>query len=317
MPIESSIVGTASEPLVHEIDARWTMAYAAGLTDTLPCYLDTLRPQGVIAHPLFPVCFEWPAMLDLRKRLYHAQLTPEENVRAVHATHDLLLRRPVRPGDRLTTRATIAGVERRKPGAYMVVRFDTVDAGGTTVCETWEGVIYRNVEVAGPDRPATQWPRTPAPVEADGKARAEFKLPIPAVAAHVYTECARIWNPVHTDAAVAAAAGLPAIILHGTATLALAVSRIIEAEPGGDPERVARIAGRFAAMVLMPSEVVVRILSRTPIDGVDGLFFEVLNAEGQRAVRDGYIELRPESRGRRFCQGEIPLEGSIPRGRRR
>jgi len=27
----------------------------------------------------------------------------------------------------------------------------------------------------------------------------------------VYTECARIWNPIHTDAAVAKAAGLPAI----------------------------------------------------------------------------------------------------------
>src|SRR5207245_613855 len=81
-------------------------------------------------------------------------------------------------------------------------------------------------------------------------------------AADVYTECARIWNPVHTDAAVAAAAGLPAIILHGTATLAMAVSRIVMAEAGGDPERIAEVYGRFGGMVLMPSDVMVRIHAR-------------------------------------------------------
>ena len=50
--------------------------------------------------------------------------------------------------------------------------------------------------------------------------RNEIRVPIGAGAAHVYTECARIWNPIHTDTAVTAKAGLPGIILHGTATLA-------------------------------------------------------------------------------------------------
>jgi len=292
MPIESSIVGTSGEPLVHEIDARWTMAYAAGLDDTLPCYLDTLRPQGVVAHPLFPVCFEWPVMLELRRELRGASMTAEEDVRAIHATHDLIAHRLVRPGDRVTTRATIVGVERRKPGAFLTVRFDTVDSNGAPVCETWEGVIYRDVEVTGPDRPAIEAPRLPTAAKTNGSARAEIPIPISTVAAHVYTECARIWNPVHTDAAVAAAAGLPAILLHGTATLALAVSRIVEVEAGNDPERVERAAGRLAGMVLMPSEIKLRILSRERSGAIDGVFFEVLNAEGQRAVRDGFVGLR-------------------------
>lgn len=292
MPIESSIVGSSGEPLVHEIDARWTMAYAAGLGDAIPCYLDTLRPRGVAAHPLFPVCFEWPVMLELRRELRGASMTAEEDVRAIHATHDLIAYRLVRPGDRVTTRATIVGVERRKPGAFLTVRFDTVDSNGAPVCETWEGVIYRDVEVTGPDRPATEAPRLPTAAKTNGSARAEIPIPISTVAAHVYTECARIWNPVHTDAADAAAAGLPAILLHGTATLALAVSRIVEVEAGNDPERVERAAGRFAGMVLMPSEIRLRILSRETSGGVDGVFFEVLNAEGQRAIRDGFVGLR-------------------------
>lgn len=292
MPIDSSKVGTVSDPVIHEIDARWTMAYAAGLGDTLPCYLDTLRPRGVVAHPLFPVCVEWPVMLGLGRVLSQASLTAEESVRGVHATHDLITRRAVRAGDRLTTRATIAGIERRKPGTYLTVRLDTTDSAGKRVCETWEGRIYRGVDVIGPDRPATECPALPASRQTNGGARAEIPIPISAVAAHVYTECARIWNPVHTDAAVAAAAKLPAIILHGTATLALAISRIVEAEAGSDPERVVRAGGRFAGMVLMPSEIKLRILSRETSAGVDGVFFEVLNAEGQRAIRDGFVGLR-------------------------
>ena len=53
-------------------------------------------------------------------------------------------------------------------------------------------------------------------------------LPVSQVEAHLYSECARIWNPIHTDRAAALAAGLPDIILHGTATLAKAVSWIID-----------------------------------------------------------------------------------------
>jgi acyl dehydratase len=81
---------------------------------------------------------------------------------------------------------------------------------------------------------------------------------IPATAAHVYTECARIWNPIHTDVAVARAAGLPGLILHGTATLALAVSRVVARDLGGDPERVRGVAARFSGVVLMPSRIRVR-----------------------------------------------------------
>ncbi|MCS6925274.1 MAG: MaoC/PaaZ C-terminal domain-containing protein, partial [Candidatus Binatia bacterium] len=220
MPLSSALVGTIGEPVVQDIDARWLMAYAAGLGDTLPCYLDTRRPEGILPHPLFPVCFEWPALLAMRDREEAAALRPEERVRAVHATHDLVLYRSVKPGDRVTTRATVVGVERRSPGAYQVTRLDTIDADGARVCTTWQGTLYRGVGVEGPNRFALDAP--PLPQVTSGTAtRAEITVPISALAAHVYTECARIWNPIHTDLAVAERAGLPGLILHGTATLAL------------------------------------------------------------------------------------------------
>ncbi len=292
MPLSSATVGTVGEPLVHEIDERWMMAYAAGLGDTLPCYLDTRRREGIVAHPLFPVCFEWPAILAMRGQAVNSLLTADEGLRAVHATHDLVIHRPVHPGDRLTTRTRIVGVERRRPGAYQVTRLETVDATGAPVCTTWQGGLYRGVDVAGPDRPATDVPRPPSLLGENVQVHAEVSVPISALAAHVYTECARIWNPVHTDTAVAARAGLPGLILHGTATLALAVSQIVRITANNDPQRVRRVAGRFSAMVLMPSEITVRVLSCEATPEGDVVRFEVCTAEGGPAVRDGLVALR-------------------------
>jgi acyl dehydratase len=289
MPLDSSLVGTKVGSISSEIDSRWTMAYAASLGDYLPCYLDTRRPTGVVAHPMFAVCLEWPAAGSIRHRA-RAGLSQDEAIRGVHATHHTIIHRLLRPPEHLITTAELIGVEHRKPGAYEVARFETVDDKGAPVCTTYYGSLYRSVAVKGPDHPA-ETPKVPMLTHA-GAPRKEIRVPISAGAAHVYTECARIWNPIHTDSAIAARAGLPGLILHGTATLAIAVSCIMEAEAGGDPERVAQVCGRFAAMVLMPSEVLVRIGERETCDTGDAVFFEVLNGAGDRAIRDGVVVLR-------------------------
>ena len=291
MPVESSIVGMAGPPLVSEVDARWTMAYAAGLGDSMACYMDTVA--GVIAHPMFPVCFEWPVQLAIRAQFEKAtSLTRAEAMRGVHATHDAVLYRTIRPPERLTTQLTVAGVERRKPGAYMVMRLDTVDEAGKPVCTSWYGAIYRGVEVIGPDAPARIAPAPIQPLVEEGEPILECQVDVPAGMAHVYTECARIFNPIHTDAAVARAAGLPSIILHGTATLALAVSRIVESVAGKDPARIERVAGRFGAMVTMPSTIMVRILAREESAEGAAVFFEVLSGEGRLAIQEGMAVVR-------------------------
>ena len=289
MPIDSSLVGTKIGPIATEVDARWTMAFAAGIGDDLPAYMDTRRADGVIAHPLFPVCFEWPAAGSIRHKT-RANLSQAEAARGVHATQHMILHRAIRPPKRLTTTAELIGIERRKPGAYEIVRFETIDDRGERVCTTYSGNLYREVEVQGPDHPA-KTPTTPE-FSPGGGPRAEIVVPIAAGAAHVYTECARIWNPIHTDMAVAAKAGLPGLILHGTATLALAVSRIIEAEAGGDPMRVTEVCARFGAMVLMPSEIIVRVDGREKSGSGEAIFFEAVSANGGRPIRNGFVMLR-------------------------
>ena len=145
MPLSSDTVGAIGEPLRSAIDARWTMAYAAGLGDARPAYLDTRARADVLAHPLFPVCFEWPAFLSTRHLPIDDTLSREERLRGVHASHDLLLHRPLRAGVELETRATISRVEQRPAGAFQVVRLDTCDGAGAKVCTTWYGSLFRGV----------------------------------------------------------------------------------------------------------------------------------------------------------------------------
>ena len=53
-----------------------------------------------------------------------------------------------------------------------------------------------------------------------------------------------------------------------------------------------RVAGRFSAMVLMPSEITVRVLARQTTREGDLVRFEVRNAEGGLAVSNGLVGLR-------------------------
>lgn len=212
-------------------------------------------------------------------------------ITSVHATHDVVIERLVRPGDSLTTSLEMVGMVNIKPGAMSSTRLRTVDADGQLVATTTQSGIYLGVPTVGDDMPD---PDAPPPIE--GAARngepIERSVDLAAGAAHTYTECARIWNPIHTDKKVALAAGLPDIILHGTANLAFGISAVVEAMADDRPELVRRISCRFAAMVLLPSTIRVRIWpANTTTDGRRTVPFEVLNAGGGPAVKDGLIVL--------------------------
>ncbi len=256
------------------------------------CYLDTTREAGIVAHPVFAICPEWPAVVASRDLLHPHGLSQEECRRGVHGTHDLQVHRLIRPGDRLSSQATIVSVEAKRPGALILVRIDTRDESGREVATTVQGHVYRDVAVVGePPPPCLGVPHWPERISDRSSPIKTIKVPIGANAAHIYTECARIWNPVHTDVAVAKAAGLPDVILHGSATLALAVSNIVDHVGGNEPSRVQRVYGRFRGMVLMPSSINVIIYAPAEREAAMDVRFEVINAEGQAAVADGLVTL--------------------------
>jgi hypothetical protein len=130
--IPAASVGASVAPMTQAIDARWLMAYAAGLGETDPRYFDTLAAAGPLAHPLFAVCYEWPVAVALREATIAAELHPF----SVHATHHVIIHRAPRAGDALRTLARVVAVEPRRAGTLVVSRFETVDAEGRPVTTT-------------------------------------------------------------------------------------------------------------------------------------------------------------------------------------
>ena len=309
-----SLLGVRTEPVVHTVDARWTMAHAASIGAVGPRYLDTAAPDGTVALPLFPVCVEWPAVQAALALALAAGLTRDEARRSVHATHDLTIHRLVRPGDVLTTTATVTTIEERRPGAFQELLLDTVDAAGAPIATTRMGSLFLGTTCTGVVSPTDS--RTgdiPPPIDGADDTSSEIRgvddtaserrsagygprllgrvLPIDAGLAHLYSEGSRIWNPIHTDAAVARRAGLPGPILHGTATLTLAVEELVACFAAGDPTRVRRVRGRFTGMVALPSAITVRAWSRVAITGGRRIAFDVADASGRTVLRDGLLDL--------------------------
>ncbi len=267
------------------------MAFAAALGDRCDPYFDTTQTGGVVAHPLFAVCPEWPVIVASRSMLEHVGMAREEVLTGVHATHDLTVHRLVRAGDRLMTHLSNVAVTDISPGAKVTTRLTTLDADGLPVATTTQDAIYLGTPTEGVHQLDPSPPATVA-----GSARrgtpVTTVVDLAAGAAHIYTECARIWNPIHTDRAVAHAAGLPDIILHGTATLGFGVSAVVESQAGRDPTLVRSISGRFAAMVELPSTITIDVWpGNATEDGRVTVPFEVRNEHGVAAVKDGLVVL--------------------------
>jgi acyl dehydratase len=259
--IPADIVGRGIGPDAQQVDKRWLMAYSAGLGETS------------YPHALFPVCYEWPATRLLRER---AGLLPID-ARLVHAQHDLTIHRAPREEKLFITGKVVAALQ-RKPGTLVVYRFITMDEKHQPVTTTDFSALYRGATLEGGDRAIAEAgdpPKHSQPLKPIGD------IPVAATAAHVYTECARIWNPIHTDVAYARAAGLPDIILHGTATLALSVSAVSKKFA---LKTVKRVRCRFAGMVTMPGTLTVHA-SRIG----DALAFETRDARGEKVIERGWI----------------------------
>jgi acyl dehydratase len=292
MPAQSSTLGSKLGRAEAEMSARRLLAYAAAIGELGDAFFDDARPGGIVAPPPICVSLEWPVVSGARAR-EGLGMASEERIRAVHASQDSSFHRPIRPGDRLRTEGTLVALRRTRAGAFSLSKLETVDAAtGEPVVTSWSSSIFRGVAVEGEDRVLEEAPPLPAPAESAasaGERPDRVEIRIPRELPHVYTECAEIWNPIHTERTVALAAGLPDIILHGTATWALASREIVRLRCGGDPTRLKRLHGRFAAMVIPGSSISVEI---GPAHG-GAVGFAVRNEQGEAAISNGCAVIRP------------------------
>jgi acyl dehydratase len=257
MALSSSIVEATLPSLTHRIDERWLMAFAAGVGDARPELIDTARVGGIIAHPLFAIAIEWPSYVELIQRLIQLGLDPDEGMMATPFDYDLAIHRVVQPDEELQVRMKAIGLRTRRDGVVLTVRTTIVDREERIVSSSKVRMLFGDVELDGREVAHRSAVTDPAI-----DLRSEWSNPdavirrghrrVGTAAAHVFSACSGVWNPLHTDRAIALEHGLPGVTMPQAGVLAMAVGgalQLASAEPGW----VRRVRSHFGAPVPVPS----------------------------------------------------------------
>ena len=266
------------------LDARRIMAYAAAIDDTNEAYFDDLRQGGLSVHPAICFSLQWNARFLPDRKLDRRTVSF-----GVHADTDLRIYAPFKQGEAITTQGRLVQRKQIKPGVYSVDRYRMTNGDGELKAELDYNVITRGAILDGEDTEIEPSPARPAAKNLSDEPVWVEKIDIPLHAGQKYTECAEIYNPIHTEPSAAKRVGLPGIILHGSATKAYALSQIINRCFAGDARRITRLTGQLKGMVLMDSHIKVECLAMQQSEGETQVFFQVLNDQGQPAVANGIV----------------------------
>ncbi len=289
MKLNSQLTGTRLKPYATQISRRQTSNFAAGILDNNPIYFDDTREHGVCAPPTFPVAVTWPVLSRLGEFIISDEFPKDLLMTQVHYTEHLVLHRLVRPGDSLLLDGEIVSMVPHRAGTHAVIRLDASDDAGGRVFTEYIGAMLRGVECEGRATSAPI-PRTPDTNITSPPVWTSL-LSVDPLAPYVYDGCSDIEFPIHTSPDFARKVGLPGIILQGTATLAYAVRELVNSEAKANPESVKEIGCTFTGMVRPGTDIQIRCLDTLNQDKFTHIFFEVINADNKRAIRNGFLKL--------------------------
>ena len=286
MKLSSTHVGLALKPCPAAVDWRRTTNYAAALDDGNPRYFDDTHPDGLVAHPVFPVAVTWPVTLHLDRFVPPNSFPVELMATMVHHSEHIAIHRPLRPPASLTVAGTLAAIAPHRAGTRVVIRYEAADETGAPVFTEHIGGLLRGATCTDAGRSLPGSPEEPSASAAPAPlwhriVRIRPSLP------YVYDGCSDIVFPIHTSPAFARSVGLPGILLQGTATLALAVSELVNREAGADPTRIESVSCRFSGMVLPGTDIDIVLTAKTE----EHLFFEVINPQGKKAISNGQVRI--------------------------
>lgn len=290
MEVNSAEVGKRAKTLEIDVTRRWIMNYAAGTQDPNPAYFNDEAPGGIIAPPMLSVGLTWPFSSRGDQLWENRSIPAEAGARGVHYSEVLQWHRPMRAGETLHIDAEVKAILPHRSGTHMITEFAATGADGEPVFTEYSGGLLRDVTCADAGK---RQDAVPEIIRHDDTRPPLWQetIHIDPLAAHVYDACADIHNPIHTSVEVAHNVDLPGIILHGTATLALAVREITNIEAGADPRRIRAAQCNFTGMVLPGTDITVQVLGKEPVNGGTEVQFIVTNPDGKKALRNGSLTI--------------------------
>lgn len=257
---DESVVGRWSDEHWFEVTAEGVAAYAEAVGGPSPVY------AVVPAMTLVFAVAETAAPAELRARVVHGQ-------------QDLFFHGAVPVGDRVAVRAAVVGLHGKRSGTVATIQVQTRDAGGELLNEQYVTEFYRGVPTelavgtAAPALPAE--PPTGEPVRT-------VPYPLPADLPRRYADASGDHNPIHLDDEAARAAGLPGVIVHGLASLAIAGHTALPASAA-----VSRLSCRFTRPIAPGDTLTTRVWHHER-----GYRFDCLDQAGATVLGAGLVEVR-------------------------
>jgi acyl dehydratase len=278
VPRPGVVLGVRRGPFPGRLDADLLQRYAAATKDPSPQV-----QAGTAAAPVAIVTQIWDAQHASRPDLV-SEYVQRTATGGVHGEHDVVLHRPIVPGEPL--RIWVEGHGARPAGrnSLITVHYVALDAADVVVAEQWWTTVYLGTTCDPSGEPP---PEHAFPDDARERPIGTYRVGVDADMARHYAEVSGDWSAHHFDLAAARQSGFDRLFLHGLCTMALCAQGVAQLVAGGDPERVRRVAVRFATPTFIGEELEVHVYDAGPL----GCAFEAVSA-GATVIAHGRAELR-------------------------
>jgi acyl dehydratase len=277
MPLNFDLGGKTYEATSRQISPESIAAYAAASRIANPRH----EPgPDQVPSIIYPVVHGLPLMAVVTT---DPELNVENPLMIVHGEEEIIYYRSMRAGEELIFTPSIESVEDKGKGATYVARVTAETGGGELVNDQYATIFVRGAG-SGEERPRGDRPAPPT----KGAEVASFVVHVDEAMPSDYAVASGDLNPIHTDANVAMAVGLPGVINHGLGTLSIVSGGLVDRLAAGDPTRVERIRVRFTDMVIPGSDLATKVFES---DG-DAFVFETTRPDGN-IVMAGLLEVAP------------------------
>jgi acyl dehydratase len=272
------VLGERIGPFPGRLDPDLLQRYAAATTDPA-----LGAPSGEAVPPVALVTQVWEAQERGRTALVSPAFQ-QAATGGVHGEHDVVLHRPIVPGEPLRTWVEGHGVRPAGRNTAITLRYTTLDATDAVVAEQWWTTVLFGVS-AEPVGDAV--PEHAFPPDARDRPVGTWETEVDPGMATRYAEVSGDWSPHHFEPDAARRSGFDRIFLHGLCTMALCAQGVAALVAEADPTRVRRIAVRFASPTFIGERLQVRVFDA----GSLGYAFEAESA-GALVITHGRAELR-------------------------
>jgi acyl dehydratase len=259
-------------PFPGTLDPAAIARYAAATNDT-----NAAVTAGVAVPATFPVILifdaQWAANAAVPTSVY------QSGRNGVHGEHEVLLHRPLVPGETLETFSEPYAVRTTRTGARVVLHMEQFGVDGALAVEHWWTIFFPGCDEladVGPEPPDHTFPE------------AAREHPVASVTQRVDADAD--WSAHHFELESARRAGVDYVFAHGLCTMAMCTQAAVGMVAGGDPSRVRRVAVRFASPTRLDAELTVEVFDASATEGAGLYAFEATCAD-TAVIKHGRIEL--------------------------